>query len=405
LIIFNLVLLQPGYDWGRLVYREKNKHIIFITVTALFWFSLYSYVPIFPGYIEKSGASHGMTGIIIGSYGFVQMLVRIPLGIVSDRLNRRKIFIILGILFSLISGLGLWLFNSAWSMLIYRSMAGMAAASWVAFSILFSSYYKSEEATKAVGYILAANNSGQVLAMLAGSAFAGWYGEKSSFLLAAVAAVIGLIIGVFIVENTNINNKPMEIRQLFAVAKSKSLMIMSVLSILLQFITFATVYGFTPIVAESLGANSNQLGLLTALSVLPSIPAVALSGSLFGRKYGEKKTLVYGFAVTALTCMAIPFIRSFPMLVVTQFVGGFGRGIVAPLLMGLSIKNFDESKRGSAMGFYQAIYGLGMFSGPVIVGFISDMASLNIGFFITAFIGFIAAIIVKICVPSNSVNT
>lgn len=387
------------------MYREKIKNITFIAVTALFWFSLYSYVPIFPGYIEKSGVSHGMIGIIIGSYGFVQMLVRIPLGIVLDKLNRRKIFIILGIIFSLISSLGLWLFNSAWSMLIYRSMAGMAAASWVAFSILFSSYYKSDEATKAVGYILAANNSGQVLAMLAGSAFAGWFGEKSSFLLAAVAAVIGLIIGAFIVENRNIHNKPMETRQLFAVAKSKSLIIMSVLGILSQFITYVTVYGFTPIIAESLGANSNQLGLLTALSVLPSIPAVALSGSLFGRKYGEKKTLVYGFVVTALACMAIPFVKSFTMLVVTQSIGGFGRGIAAPLLMGLCIKNVEESKRGSAMGFYQAIYGLGMFSGPVIVGIISDMASLNIGFFITAFIGFIAAVIVSIYVPLNSADT
>jgi MFS family permease len=387
------------------VYREKTKHIIFVAATVLFWFSLYSYVPIFPGYIKKSGVSHGMIGIIIGSYGFVQMLVRIPLGIVSDRLNRRKVFIILGIISSLISGLGLWLSNSAWSMLVYRSMAGMAASSWVAFSILFSSYYKSDEATKAVGYILAANNSGQVLAMLTGSAFAGWFGEKSSFLLAAAAAIIGLVIGAFIAENRNVNNRPMEIKQLFAVSRSKNLMIMSVLGILSQFITYATVYGFTPIVAESLGVNSNQLGLLTALSVLPSIPAVALSGSFFSRKYGEKKTLICGFVVTALTCVAIPFIKSFSMLVLTQFIGGFGRGTVAPLLMGLCIKNVEESKRGTTMGFYQAIYGLGMFGGPVIVGFISDMASLNIGFFVTAFVGLIAAIIVMINVPSYSANT
>ncbi|HEY8499141.1 MAG TPA: MFS transporter [Clostridia bacterium] len=386
------------------MYKEKIKYVIFIAVTVLFWFSLYSYVPIFPGYIEKSGVSHGLIGIIIGSYGFTQMLVRIPLGIVSDRLNRRKIFIILGIIFSLISGLGLWLSNSAWSMLIYRSMAGIAASSWVTFSILFSSYYKNEEATKAVGYLLAANGLGQVLAMLAGSAFAGWFGEKSSFLLAAAAAAIGLIIGVFIVENRNINNAPIEISQLFAVAKSKNLIVMSILGILLQFITYATVYGFTPIAAESFGVNSSQLGLLTALSVLPSIPAGALSGSFFGRKYGEKKTLIYGFVVTALTCIAIPFIKSFFMLVVTQFIGGFGRGVAMPLLMGLCIKNVEESKRGTAMGVYQAIYGLGMFGGPVIVGFISDMASLNIGFIVTFFVGLIAAVIVKIYVPSNSAD-
>lgn len=376
--------------------RDKIKHIVFFAATALFWFSLYTYVPIFPGYVEKSGVSHGMVGIIIGSYGFVQMLVKIPLGIVSDKLNRRKIFIILGIIFSLISSLGLWLSNSALSMLIYRSMAGIASASWVIFSILFSSYYQSGEATKAVGYILAVNNFGRVSAMFAGSACAELFEEKSSFLLAAVVAVIGLLIGLFIVENRNISNRPIEIGQLFAVAKSKNLMIMSFLGILLQFVNFATVYGFAPIAAESLGASSSQLGLLMALSVLPTIPAVALSGSFFSRKYGEKKTLIAGFVVMALTCIAIPFIRSFSMLVATQFIGGFGIGVVEPLLMGLCIKDVEESKRGAAMGFHQSICGLGMFCGPVIVGFISDIASLNTGFIVTAFVGLIAAIIVKI---------
>ena len=36
------------------------------------------------------------------------------------------------------------------------------------------------------------------------------------------------------------------------------------------------------------------------------------------------------------------------------------------------------------MGFFQAIYGLGMFAGPVVVGFISDTVSLNAGFYFTA---------------------
>ena len=63
---------------------EKKKRFIFIVTTTLFWFSLYAYIPIFPGYIENSGASHRMVGLIIGSYGFSQMLIRIPLGIVDN---------------------------------------------------------------------------------------------------------------------------------------------------------------------------------------------------------------------------------------------------------------------------------------------------------------------------------
>ena len=378
-----------------MVQKELFKRIIFIIATALFWFSLYTYVPIFPGYIENSGVSHSMVGIIIGSYGFTQMIIRIPLGIVSDRLNKRKLFIILGIVFSFISGLGLWLFSSAWSMLIFRALAGVAAASWVPFSVLFSSYYKSNEATKATGYILAANNTGQVLAMFAGSSLAEISGAKSSFLLAAITAVLAMVSAMFISENKEINRKPVSFIELLSIGKSGNLIILSFLAILTQFIAYATVYGFTPIAAKSLGANSTMLGLLSTMSILPGIPAGALSGSFFSKKYGEKKTLFAGYLITALSCMAIPFVKSFSVLVVTQLIGGFGKGVTIPLLMGLCIKNVEESKRGSAMGFFQAIYGLGMFTGPVVVGFISDIANLDAGFFFTAVIGVIAAFIVQ----------
>lgn len=164
-----------------MMHNERLKRTIFIITTSLFWFSLYTYVPIFPSYIENSGVSHSMVGIIIGSYGFSQMIIRIPLGIISDRLNKRKLFIILGIIFSFLSGVGLWFFSSAWSMLIFRSLAGVAASSWVTFSVLFSSYYRSDDTAKATGYILAATNLGQVLAMFAGSNAAEKFGAKSSF--------------------------------------------------------------------------------------------------------------------------------------------------------------------------------------------------------------------------------
>ena len=170
-----------------------------------------------------------------GSY-FTQMLIRIRL-IASDRLNRRKLFIILGIIFSLFSALGLWIFDSAWSMLIFRGLAGVAASSWVTFSVLFSSYYDGE-ATKATGYIMAANNIGQVLAMFAGSSIAQVSGDKSSFLLAAISAVIAFAFAMLISENKSIDKKPISFIELISVVKSGDIILLSVLAIF-QFASYA----------------------------------------------------------------------------------------------------------------------------------------------------------------------
>ena len=73
------------------------------------------------------------------------------------------------------------------------------------------------------------------------------------------------------------------------VGRKKQLLIPSGLAVLVQLITFASVYGFTPIAAQNIGANEMQTGLLTTLSTLPGIFASALSGSVFTKVWREKQ--------------------------------------------------------------------------------------------------------------------
>jgi len=103
---------------------------LYYLVTSLFWFSLYAFVPNLPIYAESLGASNKLIGLIISSYGFVQMVLRLPLGIYSDKINARKRFILLGILISVISSLGMGFFKNPWSLLIFRGLSGAAAAAW-----------------------------------------------------------------------------------------------------------------------------------------------------------------------------------------------------------------------------------------------------------------------------------
>ena len=70
--------------------KRKYRLPLFCLVTGLFWFSMYTYVPVLTSYIESLGASHKMAGTIVGSYGFVQMILRIPLGILSDRMHKKR---------------------------------------------------------------------------------------------------------------------------------------------------------------------------------------------------------------------------------------------------------------------------------------------------------------------------
>ena len=55
--------------------------------------SLCIYVRILSPYAEMFGASLSLIGLIGGSYGFVQLLTRIPLGLLSDHGLRKPILV------------------------------------------------------------------------------------------------------------------------------------------------------------------------------------------------------------------------------------------------------------------------------------------------------------------------
>jgi len=375
--------------------KQKKNIKLFVFVTAFYWFSMYAYIPTFSPYLESLGASHKMIGLILGSYGFSQMLIRIPLGIYSDRINKKKIFVNLGILLSLISTVGMWSAETPALILFFRSLAGASAATWVSFTVLFSSYFKKDDTAHAIGIINASNKSGQVAGMLLGGIIAQQLGQQYPFLLAAAGAVIGFALSLKIDENKDIDHETITLKEILKVAANQSLLTVSFLAILMMMISHSTTFGFIPVAAKNLGATSFQLGFLTTLTTVPGILSSYLSGSYFSYKLGEKNTVTIGFLMLAFACLMVPLINELYILYFNQMLNGFAQGMIFPVLMGLSIKNVRANKRGTAMGFFQAIYGLGMFMGPILVGIISYYAGLKMGFWMIGMVGLFGALLTR----------
>ena len=377
---------------------QKNNRIpLFCFITLLYWASLYTYVPVLTLYIESLGATHKMAGMIVGSYGFVQMLLRIPVGIISDRLHKRKIFISIGLTLSLFSALGLLLFKDLSLILIFRGLAGAAAATWVDFTILFTSYYKREETSKAIGTINFYNTMGQTLAMFAGSYAADYFGWEAVFIMGVIIAAVGMILSIFIKENFDTNSEPLTIEGFKSVASDKTLITVSLFAILSQVVTFSTVYGFTPLFAGSiLQLSKFNMGILTISSSLPTAFASLYAGRVLLKRFNESTIILLGFILTGIFTITIPFTNSIWLLILTQIISGFGRGLSFPMLMGLSIKNISQNQRATAMGFFQAIYGLGMFVGPVFMGVVGDFLSLREGFICIGIVSLLTALLSKV---------
>lgn len=370
--------------------KDNKKHIyLFCLATSLFWFSLYAYIPELSTYGVELGATYKMAGLIAGSYGFTQMLLRIPLGILSDHLNNRKLFISMGMVVSIISGLVTFIIPSVSSLLITRLLAGVSATTWVAFTILFSSYYKKNESPKAVGILNAFNAIGQVIAMILGGFISINFGTRYLFLLSTMGAILGLLCSLGIKETVT-EKKGFTVKRAKQVFSDHRLLFVAFLAILSQFITFATLFGFTPVIAKNIGATGLQLSALTILGVAPAIFISPIAGTTLVEKWGATKTVFIGFAISTIITLLLPITKELMYIYVIQIFSGVGRSLVFPVLMGLSIKHVANEERATAMGVFQSLYGIGMVVGPMILGTIGDSFGLIIGFIFTAGIGVFA---------------
>lgn len=371
----------------------KSRHIEFFIATLFFWISLYLYVPILSPYAEKLGSSLRMVGLIVGSYGFMQFLLRIPLGIWSDKIRKRKPFIILGFVLSILSGLGLAVSKSPAGLLVFRGLSGVSATTWVAFTTLFSSYFDPGRVIASLSLLNFFTQGGQLIATLLGGFVAQNIGWTAPFYLAGIFAFLGLVPAFFIKEDSY---KPTNtsIRELLSVGKNTLLLVASFLAILVQYFNFVTTYGFLPVYATSIGLSKSALGILAFLSSVPAAIASLLNSRPLFSKIDQKYLLVLGFILAMISSLFTPFTKSFFILGILQCLGGIARGINYPVLMGLSILEIPIEKRATAMGFFQALYGIGMFGGPFIGGVIGSIWGMSSIFISTSVLMLFSAILV-----------
>ena len=366
---------------------------LFCIVTLMFWFSMYTYVPILPLYAASLGASYKMIGLVIGAYGITQLLLRIPQGILSDRWRKRKLFVSLAMAVSCVSTVGMWLLPDVAALLFFRGLSGVSATAWVVLVVLFSSYFSEAEAPKAYGIMNSLGFLGQMAGMFIGGLVAEWYGWTATFSLAAAGAATGLLLSLAVKENVPAVKTPLRLAQVPGIMRNFHLLVAAAMASLAQLVIYGSLFGFVPVAAKNLGASNFELGLLTTLSAGASIAASMLSGSWFMRRLGLRWSICCGFAILALTSSAIPWLETMFQMHLSQILFGFGRGLVFPLLMSFSVASVEPAVKATAMGVFQSLYALGMFSGPVFVGAVADGISLAAGFWLCGLCGLIGLLI------------
>lgn len=375
-----------------LIETNIKDHIAFFVVTILYWTTLYIYVPVLTPYLEGRGLSLQLIGFVLGSYGLVQIILRIPIGLASDKLRLRKPFIMLGFITGMASCVlfalpGSWLWPLAG-----RLVSGISASTWVAFTVLYASYFSSSHSTKAMGTISLMTVSGQLLGMALSGLLTEHYSYTYTFGAGVVVGLIGLVAAIAVKEPAGgVGREPFQLRQFNEVIRHASLIKASLLSIIAHSILFITMFGFTPLQATALGANSQQLTYVVFAFMVPHAIVAYASGKWIAPKFGLWNTIWVGFLLSGIFTALIPYVPSLGWLMATQAANGFTQGLYFPILLAMSIQGVEGPQRATAMGLYQAAYSIGMFAGPFLAGWLNGAGGLGAGFLFGGILGLAGA--------------
>ncbi|MBS4208887.1 MFS transporter [Bacillus sp. FJAT-50079] len=380
---------------GKIV--SKKDHLNFLAAVFCFWFAIYIYAPVFGVYLQSLGFSYSAIGIILGSYGITQIMLRFPLGILSDFLHKsRKKLLFSGFITVFISSIIFIFFDSFYMVLVARLLAGVTAAMWVMATILYAHYFHASQSAKAMGTLQFITVATQLCAMAICGYLVHLFGWHFPFWIGAVASILGAYCAWNIKDVTAEKSvvSTRIITHLNETIRLPQLKMLTFLSLIAHAILFITIFGFSPIAAKALNVQEKSLIWLNLAFFIPhALASLSLVFYEPERRY-HKSGLAVCFIVTAFFIMLIPFASSLVSLSLYHIGIGLALGFIFPILLSEVVRISPTHLKMSAMGFFQSFYAIGIFLGPLVAGTVAQSFGLDQVFYLTAILSFSSAFVV-----------
>ncbi|MFE7083290.1 MFS transporter [Priestia megaterium] len=377
--------------------------VLFFLITLLFFVSISAFDPFISPYAKELGISPSAIGGIVGVAGLASLFTRLPVGILSDVFLKRKLFLQVGLLVTIIPWTLAFLTPNATTLYLGKISDGLTGSTWVVYNVMFASYFGKKEAGKAVAILAAASPTGSLLGSTIGGIAANVYGYNFSFLVAVIAASVAFLLTLFLKEQKlDVGQPKYRPSVLVEQLSDKNLWIISILTIVCEMAVFGMRDTFVPLVAVDLGANPIIISWLSNThKILDGIIAAFCAVYLF-QKWGYVRTAVIGGLLHGFAAICIPFATNLPMLFGLQAVAGIAFSLSFTALFSLSIMNVAEHKQSTRMGFYQSMYSFGIFVGPVLMGILAERFSRDVSFFFIAILSVVAAIVTRLLLKSDT---
>lgn len=374
---------------GRLL-RDRNLQIIF-GVTLLAVMGVSSIAPAFPAIVRDLGISNLDVAWLITAFTLPGLVLSPFLGILADRLGRKRILVPSIFLFA-VAGTACAFTRDFNILIVCRVFQGVGAAALGALNVtLIGDLYSGRRRAAAMGLNASALSIGTASYPLIGGALAllAWY---YPFYLSLLAVPMG-----FIVLTALRNPEPRSRESLksylggtWGYLKNMKVAALFAAGVL----TFIILYGafllyLAILMDESFNASELTIGIYMSISALTTAIVASQLGRIV-RWFSEATLIKAAFAIYGLSLVLIPLMPSVWLLIIPVLILGIAQGVNLPSIMTLMAGLAPMEYRAAFMSINSAMLRLGQTVGPPLIGLFYVYGGSDAAFYITAGMAFVA---------------
>jgi DHA1 family multidrug resistance protein-like MFS transporter len=349
----------------------------FVSLCLVGFFAFLSYdmirAPLLPLFAEHLGASPGLVGFVVAASTLTGVCLKLPAGVLSDRLGRRRLMWA-GVTAFAVAPLGYFFVTQVWQLVLLRFAHGLATAIFAPVALAVVADLYPAQRGETIGWYSSLRQTGTLLGRTSGGALIDASGFPAVF--AACGAIGAVILAVFGLSSAGAaradvpHEAPPSLRQLWEgvveIARHPRILASSLMQGL-QMTADGALMAFLPLYGLTVGLSPTRIGLLFGLQGIVSILTRPVMGRLSDR-VGRAPMITGGLIACTAAFVLLPLTATLWTMAVPALLFGAGGAVVASSTSAYVADLSGGRAMGSAMGVFGMVMDIGHASGPLLAG-------------------------------------
>ena len=322
-----------------------------------------------PLFLVELAISQVEFGLLIGGASIGALIIKIPIGVLSDKLGKKRLMFA-GYILHILS-IALFPLFPKW-LLLLRAVQGLSLSLiMVPLAALFVELFRG---TAKVAWFNSSLSMGlAVMGPLVGGILSQFIGLTYTFLFSAFLLSFSVYTMLFMDEPKQHNTTAIVEKK----SKRASLISASVLGSA-NTAAFVIFTSFMPLfAARELNLSSSLIGFTAFLEGITFV-LLAIQIGKMAEGIGRLKVLLFGSVITILVFYIFYISTAFMEVILASVLVGVSAALMVPTSYSLAAESLPE--KGKAMGIYQTSNNIGAIAGPIFAGILSAAFGIRYAF-------------------------